>query len=282
MPGWASSWMGACQFIRDYIHRYPYLIALLGVSLFFVLVERLRPVRKRQRVFRRQLPNDLFYLLFNGHFYVILAGGVLVWAAERSEAWLGSLGLLPERRLLDDQNVVVQFVVFLVVSDFLQWCIHSLLLHRVPWLWQFHKLHHSVKEMDWAANFRFHWMEVVVYKSLLYIPLFCWLGGSYGPLMSVYVFATVWGHFNHSNVHIGLGPLAYVLNSPRMHMWHHDKSDEGGVFKNFGIVFSMWDFLFQTAYWPQQRAPKEIGYPGEEEMPRDLPRQLVFPLWRAE
>ena len=107
----------------------------------------------------------------------------------------------------------MQFVVFLVVSDFLQWCVHRLLLHRVGFLWQFHKLHHSVKEMDWAANFRFHWMEVVVYKSLLYIPLFCWLGGSYGPLMSVYVFATVWGHFNHSNVHIGLGPLAVAIGT---------------------------------------------------------------------
>ncbi len=274
MPGWASSWI-------DLIQRYPYPTALVGISLFFLLAERLLPVRKGQPLFRRQLPNDLFYLLFNGHFYAVLAGSIVGGAAGWTDGFLSSIGLLPQPRPLDNAGVVVQFVVFLVVSDFLQWCVHALLLHRVGFLWQFHKLHHSVKEMDWAANFRFHWMEHVVYRALLYVPLYCWLGGSGTVLMCVYVFATLWGHLNHSNVDIGLGPLAYVMNSPRMHMWHHDKSDEGGVFKNFGIVFSMWDFLFGTAYWPRQRAPEEIGYPGEAEMPGDLPRQLLFPAWRS-
>lgn len=58
----------------------------------------------------------------------------------------------------------------LFVSDFVQWNTHRL-LHRVPMLWNFHKVHHSVKEMGFAAHLRYHWMEPVVYKSLLYIPI---------------------------------------------------------------------------------------------------------------
>ena len=120
-----------------------------------------------------------------------------------------------------------------------------------------------------------------MYRSLLYVPLAMLGGADVGPLFAVAVFATFWGHFNHANVDVGLGPLGYVLfNSPRMHMWHHDSSDEGGVAKNFGIVLSLWDWLFGTAFWPRERPPARIGYPGDGEMPPDLVRQELFPLLR--
>ena len=119
----------------------------------------------------------------------------------------------------------------------------------------------------------------MVYKSLQYVPLL-FLGGNHEPLLLSYVFGTFWGHFNHSNLNLGIGPLAYLFNSPRMHMWHHDASDEGGDAKNFGIVLSLWDWLFGTAFWPRDRAPKRIGYPNDAEMPRLLPLQLLFPATR--
>ncbi len=254
-----------------------YLSWLLLLSTAFALLERVLPARRGQDALRPQIANDLAYLLFNGHFYAVwvagLVGGVALWARKG----LGALSLLPENGWLDGRTPALQFLVFLVVSDFLQWCVHRI-LHGVPWLWQFHKVHHSVERMDWAANFRFHWMELVVYRSLLYVPLL-WLGGDGGPLFAVAVFATAWGHFNHANLKLELGPLGYVFNSPRMHLWHHDASDEGGVAKNFGIVLSVWDFLFGTAYWPRRRSPMRIGYPGDGEMPRDLGRQALFPLW---
>ena len=249
---------------------------LAGASLLFLIAERLRPARP-QPLLRPQLGNDLFYLVFHGHLYALVAGG---WAASTAlftrdllGPWLPFAG---EGQGLGRLPWAAQFVLFLLASDFLQWCVH-VLLHRVPFLWQFHKLHHSVKRMDWIASFRFHWMEVVVYRSLLYVPL-ALLGGDGSALFAVAVLSTFWGHFNHANLDLGLGPLAWVFNSPRMHLWHHDASTEGGVAKNYGIVLSLWDWLFRTAYWPRDRAPAEIGYPGEEEMPADLPRQLVFPL----
>jgi sterol desaturase/sphingolipid hydroxylase (fatty acid hydroxylase superfamily) len=92
---------------------------------------------------------------------------------------------------------------------------------------------------------------------------------------------TIWGDFNHANLDAGLGPLGYVLNNPRMHLWHHDQSSEGGVAKNFGVVFSAWDFLFGTAYWPRERSPERLGYPGMEEMPRSFHGQLLWPVARV-
>jgi sterol desaturase/sphingolipid hydroxylase (fatty acid hydroxylase superfamily) len=189
---------------------------------------------------------------------------------------LARIGVLPEETLLFGWSFAAQFAVYLVASDFLQWCVHNL-LHRVPLLWQFHKVHHSIHDMDWAGNFRFHWVELVVYRSLLYVPLL-FLGGDPEPLFAVAVFATAWGHFNHSNIDIGIGALGFVFNSPRMHLWHHDASDEGGIAKNFGVVFSLWDWLFRTAYWPSDRAPQRLGFPADGEMPNDLARQALFPL----
>ena len=63
-----------------------------------------------------------------------------------------------------------QLLIFFLATDFIQWFVH-VLLHRFNFLWQFHKVHHSVEEMGFAAHLRFHWMETIVYKTLQYIPL---------------------------------------------------------------------------------------------------------------
>lgn len=253
-----------------------YLVWLLGISAFFALVERLRPERP-QPLLRRGWLVDLTYLLFNGHFYALVAGAAVAWSVEWTQRGLAAGDLLPERAILAGRPAWLQFLAYFILSDFLQWCVH-VLLHRVPFLWRIHQVHHSVTTMDWAGNFRFHWLEIVVYRCLLYLPLL-YLGGDAAPLFAAAIFGTIWGHFNHSNLRVHIGPLGYIFNSPRMHLWHHDVSSEGGVAKNFGIVLSVWDYLFRTAYWPRDRAPRQIGFPGMDRFPADVPRQWLWPLW---
>jgi sterol desaturase/sphingolipid hydroxylase (fatty acid hydroxylase superfamily) len=172
----------------------------------------------------------------------------------------------------------VQFVIFLVLKDFVEWCIHNL-LHRVPWLWEFHKLHHSILELDWIGNMRFHWMEVVVYKSLSYLPLIV-LGVDERVILWVAVAGTLIGHLNHSNLAISWGPLRYLINSPRMHVWHHDIIFRGDHGKNFGIVFSVWDWLFGTAFMPSQGQPEQLGFDGMERYPSGVVGRFFYPLTR--
>ena len=86
------------------------------------------------------------------------------------------------------------------------------------------------------------------------------------------------GRLQPANLDVGLGPIGYVLNSPRMHLWHHGQSSEGGAAKNFGIVFSLWDHVFGTAFWPRERSPERLGYPGMEEMPGTLIGEILWPL----
>lgn len=51
-----------------------------------------------------------------------------------------------------------------------QWNTHRL-LHKVPFLWEVHKVHHSVREMGYAAHLRYHFGETIVYRTIEYIPL---------------------------------------------------------------------------------------------------------------
>lgn len=86
------------------------------------------------------------------------------------------------------------------VRDFVQWWTHRL-LHRVEFLWNFHKVHHSVEQMGFAAHLRYHWMENVVYRTLEYIPL-ALLGIGLYDFFIIHIFTLAVGHYNHSNISI--------------------------------------------------------------------------------
>ena len=85
------------------------------------------------------------------------------------------------------------------------------------------------------------------------------------------------GHFNHANLRVSIGPLRYVLNSPGMHIWHHTHPESGPIDRNFGIIFSVWDWLFRTAYMPAAN-PRRLGFADMERFPRAMWRQLLVPL----
>jgi len=88
------------------------------------------------------------------------------------------------------------------------------------------------------------------------------------------------GHLNHSNLKISWGPLRYVLNSSRMHVWHHDFELHHRYGQNFGVVFSLWDWLLGTAYLPQEpEEPQRLGFRDMDAFPRGLAARLAFPLW---
>lgn len=259
-----------------------YFFWLLAVSALCLVLERLRPWRAEQHLLRRGFAQDLGWLVFNGHY----AGILVAMASARLLGWASPAFARAESlNLLAAAPLWIQIGVFFVLKDAFEWCVHNL-LHRVPWLWEFHKVHHSIRELDWIGNFRFHWMEIVVYRGLTWLPLAA-LGVDVRVLLPLAVLSTLIGHLNHSNLDITWGPLRYVLNSPRMHVWHHDSawpSDRAkGV--NFGIQLSLWDWLFGTAWWPDrasrpEQQPQSLGFPGMERLPSGFLGRIAHPLAR--
>jgi len=261
-----------------YVQYYFWLIA---VSLFCFTLERLSPWRRSQKVFRKGFFQDLFWLTFNGHYLGLILALVTGHVIQLFNTFLHETGLpVPENlALMADAPLWVQFVVFFVLKDFIEWNIHRL-LHNVPWLWEFHKLHHSIEELDWIGNFRFHWGEVVVYKTLSYLPLVI-LGIDGTVILIIAVIGTLMQDLNHANIPVSWGPFKYILNSPKMHVWHHDVELHGKGGQNFGIVLSVWDWLFGTVYWPKdQEEPQKLGFHEMETYPESILARLVYPLWK--
>lgn len=165
-------------------------------------------------------------------------------------------------------------MILLVVSDFAQWLIHNL-LHRVPWLWRIHQVHHSLERMDWLGNWRIHFGEMLIYRILMY-PLAAWVGFSGEAMFANGVVNTFISHLAHANVRWRLGALKYLINTPEMHVWHHAHPEAGPVDRNFGVALSVWDWLFRTAYAPG-RDPARLGFAGVERYPKNIVTQAAAP-----
>lgn len=259
---------------------YLYPVALGIISLAVFALEAWRPWRPEQPQFRSTLPSDLLHLIFNGHFLGVMLYGIgQVWLAPPLFSTLRAAGAYEaiHANAAAHWPLWLQIPFVILVLDFLQWCIHNL-LHRVPWLWTFHQTHHSVVdgEMDWIVAFRFQWGEIVVYKALQYLPL-AFFGFASEAVLVHAIFGTLIGHLNHANLDWDYGPLRYVLNNPRMHIWHHDYDRDARSTVNFGIILSLWDYLFGTAQVPKH-PPHRLGYEGVEAHPRDFFGQAAWPI----
>ena len=273
------------QSVRDVwnsISSFPpegnYLFWLIVLSFFVWLLEILFPWRKKQRKIRRDFWLDGFYMFFNMFIFPLIIFSAI--ASLTSQYFLAGLGLLGFDFLIADRvghlSIWLQLLILFIIRDFIQWNVHRL-LHRSSFLWQFHKVHHSVKEMGFAAHLRFHWMETVVYNTLQFLPL-SMIGFSLNDYIAVYIVSILIGHLNHANVGFSYGPLKYIFNNPRMHIWHHVKElpQERKYGCNFGLSLSVWDYLFGTVWMPEEGRDIEIGYDNEDEMPSGFLGQILF------
>lgn len=244
-----------------------YFYGLIIISLIAWGLELAFPWRKNQAAIRKDFWLDGFYMFFNFFVFSIVISGVYQLLSNGFESiglTMQSIGLID----LSPLHSGIGLLVFFIINDFVQWFTH-IMLHKFPIFWRFHKVHHSVQEMGFAAHLRYHWMENILYKPLK--TLVVMLLGGFEPEQAfiVHFIAIAIGHLNHANVKITWGPLKYLFNNPVMHLWHHSKDlPEGqnpGV--NFGISLSLWDYVFKTAHVPEDSGTIKLGFDGIEDYP---------------
>ena len=149
---------------------------------------------------------------------------------------------------------------------------HRLMHSR--FLWPFHTIHHSPKELDWLSNERFHPVNTYISYLLSLTVLILFFEDPYifamcMPLRKAY------GMFIHSNVNISYGPFDFVLASPLFHHWHHAASEMAD--KNYCTFFSFLDWMFGTYYLPKDRKePASVGLVQDDLTNRFWP-QMVYP-----
>lgn len=255
-----------------YVNYFYWLIAL---SLVVWILEVLFPWRKNQAVIRKDFWLDTFYMFFN--FYIFKLIIFMAFSNLTSQFFLDTLGgEFKDFAIIDmgGQALWIQLLVFFVVTDFIQWFTH-VMLHKYEFLWRFHKVHHSVEEMGFAAHLRYHWMENIFYTPMKYIVVMLFFGFEPASAFIVYYISIAIGHLNHANIKLTYGPLKYIFNNPVMHLWHHSyalpKDRKKGV--NFGISLSVWDYIFGTNYVPEDSGTIKLGFPGMEKFPKDFVHQ---------
>ncbi|WP_222982979.1 sterol desaturase family protein [Flagellimonas meishanensis] len=252
-----------------------YFWGLTAISFLVWILEMVFPWRKEQSIFRRDFWLDGFYMYFNFFIFAIVISGVY----KLLGLFFSDIGITAKSLAIINVTTLptwAQLLVFFIILDFVQWFTH-VLLHRYKFLWKFHQVHHSVKEMGFAAHLRYHWMENIFYKPLKTFGVM--LLGGFEPEQAyiVHFVAIAIGHLNHSNIKITWGPLKYVFNNPVMHLYHHSYVLPKGTYGvNFGISLSLWDYIFKTNYVPEDSGTIELGYPGDETMPKGFWGQVIY------
>ena len=183
------------------------------------------------------------------------------------------------------------FLIIAIADDLTQYWYHRL-HHQIPWLWRFHRTHHSASYMGMAMASRQNIIYTFFFSQIYLTIILIYLGLGY-PALFVKALKTLIVTFAHSSIkwdkpfykYKVLHPVAWVLerliSTPATHHAHHSSSTDDGVgyYKgNFGNMFFLWDVIFGTAHISRQY-PKSYGishYEGDEWY-----AQLLWPVFKS-
>ena len=165
--------------------------------------------------------------------------------------------------------VAILFTVFFFIfDDFSRFYVHRL-MHRVPFLWAFHQVHHSAETMTPFTIFRTHPVEGLIFllrTSIvqgLVISVFIFLFGSkvdlvtvFGASVGVVIFHSLGSNLRHSHVKIRYPKIIErIFISPGQHQIHHS-TEEKHFDKNFGVAFAIWDLMFGSLAFSEKASHK--------------------------
>lgn len=251
---------------------------VFAAYLLCLFAELILPAERKHGVLMRKgFWLDTFYVIFNDILlYMLGFFGLCAVAELLFTKALASFGV-SDIRIADitDLNPFLQILIMFLIQDFTEyWC--HVLLHRSDLLWQFHKIHHAQEELGAASTRRFHWVEFLVFKPVLYLP-FAMIGYSAADYFLFQITVqNVWGFFTHMNVKVKWGVLNYVINTPETHAWHHAQNVPAKYGVNYASILNIWDILFGNYYLPKNKAPI-LGVPDQKEVPQTFLAQMAYP-----
>jgi len=228
--------------------------ALLHGAAFLLLIcilERYYRV-KTDKYKRAGFWHDVvFWFYYYPGFHQLLISTPLLGIAAN---WIAPFRL----HLFDSMPLPVLFVVSFVFRDLIMYLFHRW-EHASPFLWEFHKLHHSQEDLTFATQSRNHPFPMLIVEAMIFVPMLI-LGARiefWPPFTALILFQDA---LEHSEVPWGFGPFHRIFVSPNFHSLHHS-TNPAHHNKNFAVLLSFWDYLFGTAVESEQR-PAQYGLPG--------------------
>ena len=249
-----------------------FLLDLLVMTIVFVPVERFWPLHPGQQTFRPEWTTDAAYFVAT-HLPAQLITFLMLLPAAAASRWLAIPSLM---HTVGSWPFLVQLPLAIVVADLAQYATHRA-FHQIPFLWRFHSIHHSIKTMDWIAGSRSHFIDILLTRSLILIPMtLC--GFSQNAMAGYLVFVSFHATFCHTDFLPQALWLEPYLVTVRYHHWHHAAHPEAADV-NFAIHLPIIDRLFRTKYLPTDAWPQRYGLINSS-VPAGIFSQFIAPFRR--
>ena len=176
--------------------------------------------------------------------------------------------------------LMLQIITYLLLEDLKRYCFHRL-DHSYKFFWRFHKIHHSVTELNCITGSRDHPVFYLGHFTSD-IGLAYLLGITPSALaisLSIrMVFGGILPHVNvdFPNTQESFPWWAYLIATPNFHAWHHTLHCRYNA--NLADVFPFWDILFGTFEMPRGSSRDwQFGLNHSEQLPQSVVGQLVSP-----
>ena len=230
------------------------------IMVVTLVLERLVPAQPNRKLLSVSTAQDFVWFFYEGVLDALIVTtyvAALSWSYSRVAPASPALNIaaLPD---------ALRFGIALLVVDLCYYLQHRC-NHSIPWFWQLHTVHHSQKQLNFFTDFRYHGLEYVVRQTFLAVP-FIVLQLTILEIVYISVFLRWYTRFYHANIRTDLWLLRYVLVTPQSHRIHHS-IEERHQNKNFGSLFSIWDFIFGTQYRKWDEFPEtgihDIAFPHE-------------------
>ncbi|MGG7035018.1 MAG: sterol desaturase family protein [Flavobacterium sp.] len=240
---------------------------------------------------------DYSILVFNSIIKVVLIGPYLafgLYLAFYTEDYLARTFGYERFAMGVTQTLVFYTVSLTLLSDFTTYIIHYL-LHRIPFLWEFHKVHHSATTMNPVTQYRIHPVELIlvnVKETLVFgflMGVFSYLSSGSVEAISFlginlfsFLFMFLGANLRHSSVKLKYFDfLEYIFISPYQHQIHHSINPEH-FDRNMGSKLAIWDWMFGTLLRSRQVNKIIFGISKEENQSRkyeSFKNNLLLPFY---
>jgi len=214
-------------------------ILFFGLLFVLIILELSIPFRKLNKNKRRRWSANYFITLLN---VVLLSALPVSFISVSVIAERNNWGLLNQFYLPFSLIIILS----LVLRGFISFFTHFF-MHKIPFLWRLHRVHHLDTEMDVSTTVRFHPAEFV-FNVIIGVPLIIFFGFPPWTLLLYELLDVAITLLSHSNITLPEKLerfLHYIIVTPDLHRVHHS-SIQKETDSNFGAVFPVWDVIFST------------------------------------
>jgi sterol desaturase/sphingolipid hydroxylase (fatty acid hydroxylase superfamily) len=179
-------------------------------------------------------------------------------------------------KLFQINNGIAYWFILIMAQDFLYWVLHYV-GHYSRMFWAVHVTHHSSEHFNLTTGFRSTVFEPL-YRVFFYLPL-ALMGFNAINILYAYLITQLYGNLVHTQYNIPLPKwYGWIFVTPSHHRVHH-ASNIPYLDKNMGMVFIIWDRIFNT--FQEENLPEPIKY-GLTHQPEDTgPVNILFHEWKA-